>query len=290
MRFSCVLLVSGVLFAQSPAAQKPASDSAVVATVGGKGYTAAEVLEILNSVPQQFRQNALADKRNALQQVLMQKYLASEAKKQGLENQSPYKEQIEFFLAQSEINDYSNKIVIRDEEAEKYYKAHPDEFQQAKVRMIQIAFSTGQVKSDVKVRSEAEAKAKAEELRKQIVGGADFADLARQNSDDKESADKGGEWGFIKRNSKLPDDIKNAIFALKPGQVSEPLRQPNGFYLVKLEDLSVEPLNEVSAKIDEMLKQQRFQAWMESVQKRFEIKVEDPDFFKNKSAVPSASR
>lgn len=290
MRFSCVLFLCGFLVGQTPVAQKhELPDDAVVATVDGKQYTAAEVRALMNSVPPQYRQSAMADMKNALQQVLMQRYLAAEAKKEGLENESPYKEQIEFFLAQSMINDHNNRIIIGPDEAQQYYKAHSADYEQAKVRMIQIAFSSGQVKSDKKVLTEAEAKAKVERLRKELAGGADFAQLAKENSDDRESAEKGGEWGVIKRTSKLPDDVKNAIFSLKPGQVSEPLRQPNGFYLVKVDEVTVQPFNEVAAAINDAIRRQRLDEWMQTIQKRFTPKVENPDFFESKPT-PAGSR
>ena len=288
MRFLPILLLFGLLFAQPPAVKKADGGSEIVATVNGKQYTADEVRDIINSVPPQYHQAAEADKKNALTQILMMRELAAQAKKDGLENKSPYKEQIEFFLAQSAINDYSNRLVIPYTDVQKYYAAHPDEFEQAKVRMIQIAFSGGQVTSAMKVRNEAEAKAKADELRQKLGSGADFATVAKENSDDKETAEKGGEWGVIKRNSKLPEDVKKAVFSLKPGEVSEPVRQPNGFYLIKLEEKSVQPLNSVSSSINDMLKQQQLDAWTQAIQKRFEVKVDDPDFFKSKPIAPTS--
>lgn len=288
MRFSYTALVLcefllGLLLGQAPQAPKPAvSDSTVVATVGGKQYTAAEVREVFNSIPPQYQQSAMANPEAALQQVLMQKYLAEEAKKHGLENESPYKQQLEFFFAQAEINDYHNRLVVPYDVVAKYYKDHPDEFQEAKVRMIQIVYSSGLVKSDKKYRTEEEAKAKAEELHKKLLAGADFAEVAKENSDDKDTAEKGGEWGVIKRDSKLPDDVKNAIFSLRPGQVGGPIKQPNGYYLVKVESISTEPFNDVSNKLTEKLRNERFDAWMHEIQNRFKVKVENDDFFKRK--------
>jgi len=291
MRLSCILILSALSFAQAPptpATKKADGGSEIVATVGDKQYTADEVRDLINTVPPQYHQAAMADKKNALQQILMMKELAAQARKDGLENKSPYKEQIEFFLAQSAINDYSNRLVIPYTDVESYYKAHPDEFEQAKVRMIQISFSSGQVKSNTKVRTEAEAKAKADELRQKLAAGADFAAVAKENSDDKETADKGGEWGVIKRNSKLPEDVKKAVFTLKTGEVSEPLRQPNGFYLIKLEEKSVQPLNSVAPSINDMLKQQKLDAWTQAITKRFEVKVDNPDFFKSQPVTPAS--
>ena len=75
-----------------------------------------------------------------------------------------------------------------------------------------------------KTLTEAEAKAKIDDLKKQIEAGADFGKLAKENSDDKDSAAKDGDFGLIKKNSPYPEAIKKTVFELKPGQVSEPLR------------------------------------------------------------------
>ena len=82
-----------------------------------------------------------------------------------------------------------------------------------------------QPSSDPKAKkslTEAEAKAKIADLRKKLLSGADFGQVARENSDDKESAAKDGDFPPIKRSSSYPEDIKNAVFALKPGEISAP--------------------------------------------------------------------
>ncbi len=95
-----------------------------------------------------------------------------------------------------------------------------------------------------KIVTEAEAKAKIEDLAKQIQGGADFGKLARDISDDKTSAAKDGDFGVVKQDSSYPPAIKTAVFALKQGELSAPIRQPNGFYLIRAEEINQQPFNE----------------------------------------------
>jgi parvulin-like peptidyl-prolyl isomerase len=134
--------------------------------------------------------------------------------------------------------------------------------------------------------TEAEAKRKIEDLRKKLDSGADFAQLAKENSDDKESAEKGGEFPPLKQNSAYPEAIKKAVFELKPGQISQPLRQPNGFYLIRLDELRTQPYEEVRVQIYEEMKRKEFNEWMQGLQKRYEVKVENPDFFKIPTGIP----
>ena len=82
------------------------------------------------------------------------------------------------------------------------------------------------------VTSDAEAKAKIERLRERIVGGAKFEDLARVNSEDATSA-KGGDLGWLSPGDTVPD-FEKAMDALKPDELSQPIRTPFGWHLVQV--------------------------------------------------------
>ncbi|MDQ5944389.1 MAG: PpiC protein [Patescibacteria group bacterium] len=75
------------------------------------------------------------------------------------------------------------------------------------------------------------AKAKAEDLANQIKGGADFAELAKANSEDS-SASNGGDLGFIEKGQTVTE-FENAAFALAPGQVSGIVKTQYGFHIIK---------------------------------------------------------
>jgi peptidyl-prolyl cis-trans isomerase D len=78
---------------------------------------------------------------------------------------------------------------------------------------------------------------KAEALYQQLKAGADFAELARKNSDDPGSKDKGGELGWVKRGMMAPK-FEAALFALaSPGEISEPVETEFGWHLIQLEAL-----------------------------------------------------
>jgi len=296
MRVFCTtLLAIATALAQAPqppAKQAEIADDTVVATVAGKKYTAGEVRALTDSLPPEKRAFMLTDPANGLNQILIFKYLESEAEKEQLDKRSPYKEDLEYqrmlLLVQAELYITRGKIVVNADDTQKYYHDHTEDFQQASVRVIYVAFSSGQVKSERKILSEPEAKAKIEDLRKKLVSGADFATLAKENSDDKDSAAKGGEWGIVKRTSNQPASVKNAIFSLKPGAVSEPVKQPNGFYLFKVDEFTTQPYDEVSSQIVEKLKQDRFDQWYKDIANRFAVKVENKDFFANHTGAPAS--
>jgi peptidyl-prolyl cis-trans isomerase SurA len=80
---------------------------------------------------------------------------------------------------------------------------------------------------------EADARRKSALLRTRIVQGADFAELARLNSDDTGSASRGGDLGWIVAGDLVPE-FERAMTALKPGEVSEPVRTQFGFHVIQV--------------------------------------------------------
>lgn len=275
---------------QAPPAEAPApapvTPQTVVAEVEGKKLTAAEVDQIFAELPGQYQQSARMNPSRALTQLLMFHYLADEAEKASLDKRPDLKTALDFqrmnILYQAEMNEYKDKIPVTREDQEKVYHDNPDRFKQVKVKVIHLSFSATPDKpgpDGKKMMSEAEAKAKADELRAKIVAGEDFAKLARENSDDKSTAPNGGDFGTISHNSPYPEPVKKAVFALKEGEVSEPVKQANGFYLIRSESVVLQPFGEVRPQIIEELKQSRFMEWMKSLETKFAVKVENPAYF-----------
>ncbi len=138
---------------------------------------------------------------------------------------------------------------VTNQQVEAYYQQHQKDFQvpeEVKVRHILIKVDKG---ADAK--TDAAAKAKAEDLLKQIKGGADFAALAKANSDDPGSKEQGGELGMIQRGVTVPP-FEKAAFALQPGQISDVVKTDFGYHIIKVEEKEtahLKPLEEVKAQI-----------------------------------------
>jgi len=118
------------------------------------------------------------------------------------------------------------------QEIQQYYTAHQSEYsvpEQSRARHILIKVDQG---ADAK--TDAAAKAKAEALLKQIQGGANFADLAKKNSDDPGSKDSGGELGFAQRGRMVPE-FDNAIFTQKIGD-TKIIKSQYGYHIVQVEE------------------------------------------------------
>jgi parvulin-like peptidyl-prolyl isomerase len=122
------------------------------------------------------------------------------------------------------------------------------------------------------------ARIRADLLREQVVQGADFAELARQNSRDA-SAKDGGDLGSLHRGE-LSQDIEAQILRLRPGEMSAPYRSQLGYHVFRLESresLDGETLQRVRQQVREILFREKYdarmQAWIQEIKRRAIIEV-----------------
>jgi len=97
---------------------------------------------------------------------------------------------------------------------------------------------------------------RAKELYDSIMAGADFAELAREYSEDPGSAEKGGDLGWFTRGSMVEEFDKKA-FSMKEGQISEPVRTQYGWHIIKQEGYQTAPFKGRGGKGDEPVEQAR---------------------------------
>jgi peptidyl-prolyl cis-trans isomerase D len=146
---------------------------------------------------------------------------------------------------------------VSDADAQAYYAGHQDQYktpEQVKTRHILIAVAKG---ADAK--TDAAAKAKAEDLLKQIKAGGNFADLAKKNSDDPGSKATGGELPMYPTSGLDPAYAKAAML-LSPGQTSPVVRSSFGYHIIQTEEkqqASVKPFADVKAGILAQLQTQK---------------------------------
>ena len=122
-------------------------------------------------------------------------------------------------------------VDVSDGALRQYYKDHKAEFvarEERAMRHILIAVPASASDEDV-----AKAAEKAQGLLKQIRDGADFATVAKENSDDPGSAADGGDLGWVERGLMVPA-FEEAAFALEPGAISEPVRTDFGFHIIQV--------------------------------------------------------
>jgi len=121
---------------------------------------------------------------------------------------------------------------------------------------------------------------------KRLKGGADFARLAMEVSQDPGSAKKGGDLGYFGRGKMIPE-FDRAVFKLKEGELSEPVKTEFGYHIIKLTGRRPGQLVEYS-KISEILRQRLtrekqkkvFEEWVSGLKKDAKIEIKE-DVFKS---------
>lgn len=136
-----------------------------------------------------------------------------------------------------------------DAEIAAHYQANQFTYHQperAKVRQILI-----RVGKDDPEAKKTEAKQKIDNLRKELDSGKDFAELAKNFSEDTETRDKGGDLGLVERYGMAPP-LADAVFKGKPGDVVGPVESALGWHLGKVEEIKppeTKPLDAVKGEI-----------------------------------------
>lgn len=279
-----LVLIGVSAFAQ--ATPEKVSPDTVVATINGRKITAGEVDNFVNALPGQLAQMAQRDKKEFVRQYALITTLAQQAEARKIDQETLFKGRLEYarltllmnMLMEREMNE---KPISEEEIKAQYAKSAAAGTGVANTKVLYVAFGEGK-------RTEAEAKTKIDGLRKQAVGGADFAKIVRENSDDKMSQQNDGNYPPIKKTDGLPEPIKNAIFALKPGEYTEPIRQANGFYIFKLEGLNAPPLEEARQQILNEIRQQRFNQWFQEARTKIDVKFDNEAFFAPAAGAPPA--
>ena len=148
------------------------------------------------------------------------------------------------------------KVTVSEEDARKFYNDNPDKFTRPEaVKASHILLGV-----DAKATAEEKkaAREKAEKLRKELAGGADFAALAKGNSTCP-SSQQGGDLGFFGKGQMVPA-FESVAFSLKPGEISEVVETSFGYHIIKLtEKKAAEKVDfkEARPRIEDYLKNQK---------------------------------
>ncbi len=164
----------------------------------------------------------------------------------------PLKVQVEYLSYPFER--FSSSAQVTDKEIEEYYQTNRDSKfhkpKEVKARSILVRVSAG---ADAKQKSDAQTR--ANRIVTEARAGKDFAQLAKQESEDSTAA-KGGDIGWVTQEQ-LPSPLDKTVFSLAKGETSNVIESPTGFHIVKVEDIRAEKtqsLKETTAEIARALK------------------------------------
>jgi len=245
---------------------KPVSDDHVVLTIGKQEITAGDIKGIIAALPPSYRDYYAGQGKRELPQYLARmKVLYAEALDRHLESRPEVQQALEIaresVLASAAQNDIESQIPVSDQQLQELYDKQKPQYEELRIR--QIVFRTKESVVPLAgaptrpALSADEARKKLEDIRKQILGGADFAELARAYSEDLGTAGQGGDMGYVTSQRTLPP-VFNAAAVLKPGEVSDIISTPFGLEIVKLEDKRTKTLADVKPDLEAQIRQQKF--------------------------------
>ncbi len=184
----------------------------------------AEKIKGVKDMVKDFNEKEPGAKAMLLNEIIRQQLLIQQARKDGLQNtkeiQTAMKEFENTLLVQEVVTRQTKDIVVTEADAKKYYDTNTDEFKKPIEKQLR----------EIVMPTEAEAK----DVLVQVLQGGDFAQIAKDKSKGK-TKDNGGDLGF-KTEASFPA-MAAAAAALNKGGVSAVFQGPDGFYIVKVEDV-----------------------------------------------------
>lgn len=198
----------------------------------------------------------------AFQEALKQQNLTLEALKANLMEQE---------IARRVFNEVTKDATVTAAQIQTYYDAHKDAYTIPETRLTRhILFMPKNSRDPSAAPTEADwatALALAEKVRKEIQNGADFAEMAKQYSDDPVSKERGGELGQLAQDGSMVKEFENAVFSLKEFEVSQPVKTQYGYHLIQVTDIQegrVQTLDEVKAQVEQaVLQEEKRRIWDE---------------------------
>jgi peptidyl-prolyl cis-trans isomerase C len=221
--FTIALLAAPAMAADDKATS---GDSAVLAIVNGEKLTKADLAEQMKTLPPQVQQLPVAAiYPQVLEQMIVERLIRKEGYAAKLDAAAEVRERVKLMEKKIVADEYLRREVkkrITDAQLMTKYNEYAKAFK-----------ATDEVRaSHILVKTEAEAN----DVIKQVKGGADFAKLSSEKSLDKGAAAQGGDLGYFSAGQMVPE-FEKAAFAMKAGDVStKPVKTEFGYHVIKVMD------------------------------------------------------
>jgi parvulin-like peptidyl-prolyl isomerase len=217
-KLAAAILITAAVFG----CRQKADESQVVARVNQAVLTRQDFQE---AMPQGLAGISEPGKEELLRQWINGELFYQEARRLGLHRDPKVAKQIkdierDFLANQLMMREVYEKNAVGEAEARAYFEQHQEEYQ-SELRLSQILVP---------------GKEEADQVRGKLAQGADFAKLAREVSRDSLTKIRGGDLpAYLRRGSGyFPLDFEEAVFSLKPGGVSQPIRHRDGYLIIKV--------------------------------------------------------
>lgn len=166
---------------------------------------------------------------------------------------------------------------VTDKDAEEFYKTNTDKFiSPPQVRASHILVK---VEADAKPETVVAKEKSAQAIAVRAKKGEDFGKMAKELSEDPSAKENSGDLDFFGKEQMVPE-FSDAAFAMKKGEISEPVRSQFGYHVIKVTDRKESetvPLDKVKPRVLTFLKQQKAEALKQEIRQKAEVKINLPE-------------
>lgn len=254
----------------------------VVMHVNGEPVTDSEFQTFLSGMPENMQQMAQAPhgRRLIADQIASLIALAQEGRKMGLDNEKETRMRLDADQTNVLAMAALRKLVTpNDARLREEYAKQKANYEAVELKHILVAYEGGQVppRQGASPLPLPAAMEKAGQIEAQLRAGGDFAMMAKSQSDDVASGQQGGELGPVPRAS-LPPEVAAAVFELKPGEISRPLRTPFGVHIFKAGARKSPTFEQMRPQIEAEMQQKLAKETVDRIKNGAKIEM-DPAFF-----------
>ena len=268
-----------------PAPDKSAAGERVVISIGDEKITERDFEGLIRAMPPDYRKFYSGPGKHLLPQyIIRMKVLSAQAVKEGLANNPDVARAIEIaresVLVDAEQKHIQQGITVNDQELRDRYEKNKESFEEVRVSHILIRTENATFRSDDASHPglpDAEARKKLEDIRKQILAGADFGEMAKKYSEDAATSASGGDMGVIRPDRVVPPIIE-AAHSLSPGQVSDLITTPYGVEIIKVEQKRSISFEEAKPSLEAQVRQSKASAVIQQIEGEYHVVI-DKEFF-----------
>lgn len=281
--------------AAAPASTQPANPDQVVISIADEKITVKDFEEFIAELPAQYQMLANQPgpfRRELAENLVRMKLMAVEARDRKLDESPAFKRQMELMKQQMLASALAQEVMqnLGEEAMRQYYEENKDTFTRIKARHILVRTQDSVIAAEegAKPVTDAEAKAKADELRRRVEQ-EDFATVARAESADRFSASRGGDLGVFSRGQLRVPEFDEVAFALKEGEISQPVRTVLGYHIIQVQERTIPTFEEVRPQIEQEMGPQRLEKLVQDLEKKHQPTVDDAYFgprMQNGAAAP----
>lgn len=266
-----------------------AANDKVIMHVNGEPVTESDFNSFAASAPAEQRDfyGSPEGRRLLADELVKLKALEQEGRRLGIDNDPEVRAQLDAISSQIVAGKTLEKLV-KENIDQKIQAAYQQEKTKAKtLRHILIAYRGSQFPpKSGEAPSAAEAMQKANSLVTRLRGGAEFGAVAQAESDDQQTAQRGGIIGPVSPDQ-LPPAMAPAVNALQPGQISDPIRTEYGIHIFKVESPSLEEMRPV---LEQRVQREVLEETVTRLQNEAKVDYSEAFFGKPKTAAPAAPK